>query len=105
MIILAGDVGATNSRLALFETPERAQPVAPLQPASGINLKLLTEQIYPSHGYPGLDTIVTEFLKSKSAKPGIAGIGLAGPVRDGRCVATNLPWIVDSAKLAAAAGM
>lgn len=92
MNILAGDVGATNSRLALFET-------------QGEQVNLLTEQIYPSHNYSGLDAIVSEFLKAKSAKPAIAGIGVAGPVRDGRCVATNLPWVVDSANLAQAAGM
>jgi glucokinase len=30
---------------------------------------------------------------------------VAGPVRNGRCVATNLPWIVDAAKVAASAGL
>jgi len=27
-------------------------------------------------------------------------LGIAGPVRDGRCEATNLPWVVDSQKIA-----
>jgi glucokinase len=91
-MILAGDVGGTHARLALFDS-------------HGEELKLIVEQIYASHSYPNLETIVTEFLRSTSAKPDSAGIGLAGPVRDGRCVATNLPWVVDAAKLAADAGL
>jgi len=31
-------------------------------------------------------------------------VGVAGPVVDGRCVATNLPWVVDERRLSAAAG-
>jgi glucokinase len=91
-MILAGDVGGTHSRLALFE-------------ARGEQLELIAEQIYPSHDYPGLEAIVTEFLKANGAKGVSAGIGVAGPVRNGRCVATNLPWIVDAAKVAASAGL
>jgi glucokinase len=91
-MILAGDVGGTHSRLALFE-------------ARGVDLDLITEQVYPSHDYPGLEAIVAEFLKKTGVKGISAGIGVAGPVRDGRCVATNLPWIVDSAKVAVEAGL
>ncbi len=91
-MILAGDAGGTHARLALFE-------------ARGANLNLLTEKIYPSHDYKGLEDIVAEFVRANSAKLDLAGIGVAGPIRDGRCVATNLPWIVDAAKLAAAAGV
>jgi glucokinase len=91
-MILAGDVGGTHARLALFDL-------------RGEELNLIVEQIYASHSYPNLETIITEFLRSTSAKPDSAGIGLAGPIRDGRCVATNLPWIVDAAKLRAETGL
>ncbi len=91
-MILAGDVGGTHARLALFDL-------------SGEDLKLIVEQIYASHSYPNLETIVAEFLRSTSAKPDSAGIGVAGPIRAGRCVATNLPWVVDAAKLAAETGL
>ncbi len=91
-MILAGDVGGTHARLAIFE-------------ARGEELKLIVEQIYASHSYPGLEAIVSEFLRSTSAKPDSAGIGVAGPVRDGRCVATNLPWVVDAASLRASTGV
>jgi glucokinase len=91
-MILAGDVGGTHARLALFDS-------------RGEELKLIVEQIYASHGYTSLEAIVSEFLRSTSGKPDSAGIGVAGPVRDGKCVATNLPWIVDAAKLAAETGL
>src|SRR5580693_1761719 len=91
-VILAGDVGGTHARLALME-------------ARGESLSLVTEKIYPSHDYSKLEDIVTEFLKENKTKPGLAGVGVAGPVRDGKCVATNLPWIVDSATLAVACGL
>lgn len=91
-MILAGDAGGTHTRLALFE-------------ARGETLELFTEQIFPSRNYKGLEDIVAEFVRAKSAKPDKAGIGVAGPIREGRCVATNLPWVVDAAKLAAAAGV
>jgi glucokinase len=91
-VILAGDVGGTHARFGLMEA--RAE-----------QLILLTEKIYPSHEYPNLETIVAAFLKENATKPEIAGIGVAGPIRDGRCVATNLPWTVDAATLARASGM
>jgi glucokinase len=91
-VILAGDVGGTHARLALMK-------------AQGLSFTLVTEKIYPSHDYSKLEDIVTDFLKENKTKPELAGIGVAGPVRDGKCVATNLPWIVDSVTLAAACGL
>jgi glucokinase len=91
-VILAGDVGGTHARMALFD-------------AHGEELKLIVKQVYASHSYPNLEAIVSEFLRSTSAKPDSAGIGVAGPVRDGRCVATNLPWVVDAASLRASTGL
>jgi glucokinase len=91
-VILAGDVGGTHARLALMES-------------QGESFSLVTEKIYPSHDYSKLEDIVTEFLKENKTTPDLAGVGVAGPVRDGKCVATNLPWIVDSVTLAAACGL
>src|ERR1700733_6426068 len=91
-VILAGDVGGTHARLALMQ-------------AQGESFSIVTEKIYPSHNYSKLEDIVSEFLKENKTKPDLAGIGVAGPVRDGKCVATNLPWIVDSGTLAAAWGL
>ncbi len=90
-MILAGDVGGTNTRLALFEIAE-GQP------------QLSIEEIYPSALYATLEEIIEKFLKSHPAKVDAAGIGIAGPIRDGRCVATNLPWVVDAKDIIARIG-
>jgi glucokinase len=91
-VILAGDVGGTHARLALMKS-------------QGDSFSLVTEKIYSSHDFSRLEDIVTAFLQENKTKPELAGIGVAGPVRDGKCVATNLPWIVDSVTLAAACGL
>ena len=82
-MILAGDVGGTNTRLAFFE--QRAG-----------KLQSIFEHIYPSHGHASLEDIVAEFLASQRVRPDSVAIGVAGPVRDGVCRATNLPWVVDA---------
>jgi glucokinase len=91
-MILAGDIGGTNTRLALFEMKD-GQPQA------------VTEEIYPSHDYSGLEEIIEKFLRAHPAKLDSAGIGIAGPIRDGRCVATNLPWVVDCRTIIACTGL
>lgn len=80
-MILAGDIGGTNTRLALFEQGKIAGP----------------EKKYPSRSYQGLEEIVREFLGGK--KVSRACFGVAGPVREGVCKATNLPWVVDAAQM------
>lgn len=80
-MILAGDIGGTNTRLALFEQGKMAGP----------------EKKYPSRNYPGLEEIVQEFLGGKRVER--ACFGVAGPVREEVCKATNLPWVVDAAKM------
>ena len=86
-MILAGDIGATNTRLALFDgTTERSDPIA--------------EQIYASHDYPGLEAIASEFVRAANASITSSCFGVAGPVKDGRSSTTNLAWIVDSRDLA-----
>jgi glucokinase len=89
-VILAGDVGGTHVRLALFE--EEGGRLAPREEAT-----------FPSREEPGLERPVETFLKGRVVAA--AGFGVAGPVRNGRCEATNLPWIVDAAVLARRLGL
>ena len=91
-MILAGDVGGTHTRLAFFE--RRAG-----------RLEAVTEHVYPSAGHASLDNIVAEFIASQKYQAERAAIGVAGPVRDGICRATNLPWVVDARKLAQRTGI
>jgi glucokinase len=91
-MILAGDIGGTNARLAYFDA-ERGKP------------RMVAERVYPSRESRGLDEIVMKFVSSQPQKPDLACFGVAGPVRNGRVETSNLPWMVDSAELAAELGL
>ena len=86
-MILAGDVGGTNARLAFFDV------------ANG-QFRLVSSSIFPSRAYSGLDQIVVNFVETSGVHPDAACFGVAGPVRSGRVEASNLPWIIDSVRLA-----
>lgn len=87
-MILAGDVGGTKTTLALFE--RRAD-----------DWTLVREDTLPSRDFASLEAAIARFL---SAGPPVriaaACVGIAGPVVDGRCTTTNLPWVVDERLLA-----
>jgi glucokinase len=84
-MILAGDIGGTHTRLALFD----GDPHEPLALA-----------IYPSRRHAGLEEIVAAFLAEHPAEVDCACFDVAGPVRNGRVKTTNLPWIVDARQVA-----
>lgn len=87
-MILAGDVGGTKTALALFEVRRRA-------------LAVVREEVLPSQGFATLAAAIRQFLSDgPPVSIDAACIGVAGPVIDGRCTATNLPWVVDEASLA-----
>jgi len=91
VMILAGDVGGTNVRLALFEV-------------EGGRLVTRERAKFCSREVAGLETAVERFLEGRG-RVSAAGFGVAGPVRKGRCEATNLPWVVDAAVVAARLGL
>jgi glucokinase len=89
-VLLAGDVGGTKTAVALFaEGPA--------------GLDLVREAVLPSAEFRSLEAVVRRFL-GDGPSPGIATacFGVAGPVVDGRCVTTNLPWQLDEESLARA---
>ena len=90
MRILAGDVGGTKTNLAFFLREE------------GV-LRRTELRSYPSGRYPGLETILAEFLAGKPAVD-VACIGVAGPVVSGRSRVTNLPWVLDGESVRGAVG-
>ena len=101
-MILAGDIGGTKTRLALFDWKnERVEP--------------RTEQVYISTDYKSFEDILSEFFNPPEPDPvetvegddeppeaqpneplkiDAACIGVAGPVIENRCQTTNLPWLV-----------
>lgn len=92
-MILAGDIGATNTRLALFPREEAAA----IRGAT----RSLGEEKFSSRKHSGLPEIVREFVARHRESVSLCCFGIAGPIRNRRCEATNLPWIVEADALAA----
>lgn len=88
-MILAGDVGGTNSRFAAFEE-QRGKLVA------------RWSRTWPSREAKDLVELVRRAKEECGVAIDRASFGVAGPVREGRVQATNLPWIVDAKELARA---
>lgn len=91
-MILAGDVGGTNARLALVRP-------------SGRSFEIVWQRTWPSRAHASFVEIVDAARREIQAPIEAASFGIAGPVRDDRVVATNLPWVVDARELAAALGL
>jgi glucokinase len=87
-MILAGDIGGTHARLAFFDVRDG-------------HLNPVSLSVFPSREYSGLDEIVSKFLSSSPLRPDQACFGVAGPVRNGRIEASNLPWIIETKRLVA----
>lgn len=90
-LLLAGDIGGTKTILGLFSHEKGA-------------LHLHHEVSYASSEYPDLDAIIKDFFSQASTTAKIACFGVAGPVREGRAVITNLPWQPDTHMLQASHG-
>jgi glucokinase len=82
--IVAGDIGGTSTRLALYEQPEAGE------------LRTVKTERFSSPAYGDLTTIVREFLEDAPGPVDRAGFGVAGPVHDDTAQATNLPWVLDA---------
>jgi glucokinase len=93
-MILAGDIGGTNSRLALC-APEPARP------------RIVHIEHFRNAGEPGFEIIAARFLANARLALGEVRVeracfALAGPVEGRRVKLTNLPWDVDADGLARA---
>jgi glucokinase len=86
-MILAGEIGATRTRLAAYESESNT-------------LNKVVEKIYMSQQEPGLADIISNFVKTEGIPVHNACFGAAGPVRRGRCKISNLAWTIDSLDLA-----
>lgn len=91
-MILAGDVGGTNTRLAVFDD-------------RGGRLTPAAEATFPSREHPSLEAVLRRFRAAHPLPVDRACVGVAGPVRLGRSDATNLPWVVDSSQVAQELGL
>ena len=85
-MILAGDVGGTNTRLALFQTKRG-------------RLVMRERAEFKNADRRDLASIVREFLDPLPHRAEVACFGVAGPVKNGRALVTNLGWTIDQRKL------
>ena len=88
MIVLAGDIGGTNTRLVITENINS-------------NHRFLAERTYSSSQYISLDEIIACFLSDYdfTKKIDVACFAVAGPVISGKSKITNLPWTISEQKL------
>jgi glucokinase len=86
-MILAGEIGATRTRLAAYET-------------EGSRLICVVEKDYVSQQHDGLAGILADFIKTEGIPVHGACLGVAGPVRNGRSKISNLPWVIDAREVA-----
>jgi glucokinase len=87
-MILAGEIGATRTRLAAFNS-------------EGNRLECVVQKTYMSQEHAGLSEILPQFTRTEGIPVHSACFGVAGPVRNGRSKISNLPWTIDSRELAA----
>jgi glucokinase len=99
-MILAGDIGGTKCNLAAFEQ-------------RGASIHLIFQNRYATRDFSSFEQLVDTFTREtfqQAVMPAnmrfvAAGFGVAGTVLDGRLHAINLPWLLDTAALAAKLGL
>jgi glucokinase len=84
-MILAGDIGGTNSRLAVFDSL----------------LNKVEEKVFKNAGRGSLQEIVAEFRAPFSHPIDRACFAVAGPVAERKVTLTNLSWHLEEDQLAA----
>lgn len=92
MLILVGDVGGTNARLATIEIADGRRAI-------------VAEHWYPSADFPSLAAVAHRFLHDTGAQPERACFAVACPIVEGKCTAPNLPWTIDARALAVELGI
>jgi glucokinase len=85
-VVLAGDIGGTKTNLGFY-----------VRKSGGFDA--LVFESYPSREATGLEPILEKFLSSHPAPISNACFGVAGPVINGKCKTTNLPWEVSENRL------
>jgi len=85
--VLAGDVGGTNTRLAVFNVSDQ-------------QTHALVKTSYPSQQYASLNDILAVFSETHQQPLQAACLGVAGPVHRQTARITNLPWQLDATEIA-----
>jgi glucokinase len=91
-MILVGDIGGTKTVLALVRP-------------TGSGRDTVRETVFASREHGRFDDLLSMFLKDETERPAAICLGVAGPVLEGRCRTTNLPWMLDERDLGRALGV
>lgn len=86
ILVLAGDIGGTKTNLGLFQKGKN-RPI----------LKAITT--YASRESSNLEDIIERFLNKHRTSIAKACFGIAGPVINGHCKTTNLPWDISEDRI------
>jgi len=86
-MILAGDIGGTKTNLALFKVEDNRVAVQ-------------VQHQFPSRDFSSFSEVIKAFEeKTEMSHVKAACFGIAGPVIEGRCRTTNLPWDISTIDL------
>lgn len=92
MIVLAGDIGGTNARLALVDL-------------AGDLARIVARQQVQVADHTGLVEPVRAFLAAEGRTPRLACLAIAGTIDGRRIQGVNLPWAIDADELEAECGL
>jgi glucokinase len=92
MLILSGDIGATNAKLAFIE----------MQSNSILIRKELT---FINANFKNVSDIIIHAMNISNLNPQLIGLGIAGPIHAQTCNTTNLPWHINGQDLALVTGI
>jgi len=84
-MILAGDIGGTKTLLALYQQNDS-------------HWECYKKQQYASAEFQSFDAILADFLGGEAICA--VCLGVAGPVIEGVCQTTNLPWLLKATEIA-----
>ena len=85
MVLLCGDIGASNSRLAVLDMNER---------------KMLGKEYFKNSDFSNFNGVLAQFQKKYPFQIAGACFGVAGPVIDGSALITNLSWVLNADAIA-----
>ena len=82
MFVLVGDIGGTNTRLAIFDGETMIHKVD-----------------FVNASMPNFEACLSHFLSEVRTSFSAASFGVAGPLNGGQIEMTNLSWVIDEAAL------
>jgi len=89
MNVLVGDIGGTKTALGVYESTSTG------------GYKTVAEKVYASQEHESLAVVLQRFLPTLGSTRSLdsAVFSVAGPVQNGVCSTTNLPWVISEHEL------